>query len=636
MQLILIKTTCMNLFLRLAACAALFFSAAAVPATAQPNPCGTDGPVIATSSYQYLPNYLEVEAGTTVAWVNFSGFHDVNGDVSTLSGESFNNPVPFSLSAVGGTMAGTCMGTITFDEPGTYSYDCSIGNHAQQGMVGTIVVSGGQQPLTVVDIIVNSPDHTTLETAVIAAGLADDLSGEGPFTVFAPTDAAFAALPAGTLDAVLADAQLLNSILTYHVAGGYVVSSDLSDGMEITTLNGAPVYVMIDGGMVMINNALVTVADISTENGVVHVIDAVLLPPAPQTNTVVDIIVNSPNHTTLEAAVIAAGLADDLSGAGPFTVFAPSDDAFAALPAGTIEAVLADPVLLNAILTYHVAAGTALSTDLSDGMEVATLNGASVTVSIMGGTVMINNATVTVADLIADNGVVHVINAVLLPPAPPTTTVVDIIVNSPDHTTLETAVIAAGLADDLSGDGPFTVFAPTDAAFAALPAGTIEAVLADPVLLNAILTYHVAAGNVLSTDLSDGMEITTLNGASVTVSIMGGTVMINDATVTVADLVADNGVVHVINAVLLPPTGVQEASAIAVDVFPNPASDAINFRAEFASSDRIVATDASGRITFEGAATPALDVTTWAAGLYTLSVVREGKPVFTTRVAISH
>jgi uncharacterized surface protein with fasciclin (FAS1) repeats len=489
----------MKAYLHFGVLTALFVVTAIVPAAAQNNPCGTDGPVITTSSYQYLPNYLEIEAGTTVAWVNTSGNHDVNGIVNSLTGLPFNNPVPFSLSAVGGTMAGTCMGTITFDEPGTYSYDCSIGNHAQQGMVGTIVVSGGQQPATVVEVIVNSPDHTTLETAVIAAGLADDLSGEGPFTVFAPTDAAFAALPAGTIEAVLADEQLLNAILTYHVAAGEVLSTALTDGMEITTLNGA-----------------------------------------------------------------------------------------------------------------------------------------SVTVSIMGGTVMINNATVTVADLVADNGVVHVIDAVLLPPAPPTTTVVDIIVNSPDHTTLETAVIAAGLADDLSGDGPFTVFAPTDAAFAALPAGTIEAVLADPVLLNAILTYHVAAGNVLSTDLSDGMEITTLNGASVTVSIMGGTVMINDATVTVADLVADNGVVHVINAVLLPPTGVQEASAIAVDVFPNPASDAINFRAEFASSDRIVATDASGRITFEGAATPALDVTTWAAGLYTLSVVREGKPVFTTRVAISH
>jgi hypothetical protein len=111
--------------------------------------------------------------------------------------------------------------------------------------------------------------------------------------------------------------------------------------------------------------------------------------------------------------------------------------------------------------------------------------------------------------------------------------------------------------------------------------------------------------------------------------------MINDATVTVADLVADNGVVHVIDAVLLPPTSVENASAIAVEVFPNPAADVLNVRAELMSNDRIVAMDAQGRLTFDGAATPSVDVSAWAAGLYTLSVVRDGVPVFTTRVAIS-
>ena len=622
----------MNRFLRFfaAAFAVLVFGA---DASAQ-NPCNTTGPVIATSSFQYLPQYVLVEAGTTVAWVNYGGTHDVNGVTNSLTDVPFNNPESFSLPTIGGNMNGVCMGTVTFDVPGVYAYDCSLGNHAALGMVGTIEVVA---PTTIVDIIVNSPDHTTLETAVIAAGLADDLSSEGPFTVFAPTDAAFAALPAGTIEAVLADADLLNAILTYHAAGGAFLSTDLTDGMQITTLNGENVEVMVGGGFVMINDALVTVADLTASNGVVHVINAVLLPPTPNTNTVVDIIVNSPDHTTLETAVIAAGLADDLSAQGPFTVFAPTDAAFAALPAGTIEAVLADAELLNAILTYHVVGGEALSTSLSDGQEITTLNGANVTVSIMGGSVMINNATVTVADILADNGVVHVIDAVLLPPAPQTTTVVDIIVNSPDHTTLETAVIAAGLADDLSGDGPFTVFAPTDAAFAALPAGTIEAVLADPVLLNAILTYHVAAGNVLSTDLTDGMTITTLNGADVTVGIFPDGVMINTATVTVADLVADNGVVHVINAVLLPPTNVESTMApVAVETFPNPATSLVNVRGELRSGDRLVAFDAAGRMTFDAPAGATLDVTGWNAGLYTLTLVRDGQAVATTRVSVQH
>ncbi|MBK7524031.1 MAG: fasciclin domain-containing protein [Saprospiraceae bacterium] len=299
------------------------------------------------------------------------------------------------------------------------------------------------QSQTVVDIIVNSPDHDTLEAAVVAAGLAGTLSGEGPFTVFAPTDDAFGALPAGTIEALLNDIPLLTSILTYHVAGVNALSTDLSNAQEVVTLNGESVTVTINAEGVFINDAKVTVADLVATNGVVHVINAVLLPPA-ASNTVVDIIVNSTDHEILETAVVAAGLAGTLSGEGPFTVFAPTDAAFNALPAGTIEALLNDIPLLTSILTYHVAGVNALSTDLSNGQEVVTLNGESVTVTINADGVFINDARVTVADLVADNGVVHVINAVLLPPAE-SNTVVDIIVNSPDHEILETAVVAAGL-----------------------------------------------------------------------------------------------------------------------------------------------------------------------------------------------
>ena len=307
------------------------------------------------------------------------------------------------------------------------------------------------QTSTVADIIVESINHNTLEAAVIAAGLADDLSGEGPFTVFAPTDAAFAALPEGTVDALLSDPEgELTKILLYHVVSGKAMSGDLSDGMMIETLQGKEVKVTINNDGVFINDAKVTVADIEADNGVVHVINAVLLPP---TNTVVDVVVNSPDHTTLEAAVIAAGLADDLSGEGPFTVFAPTDAAFAALPEGTVDALLSDPEgELTNILLYHVVSGKAMSGDLSDDMMIETLQGKEVKVTINNDGVFINDAKVTVADIEADNGVVHVINAVLLPP---TNTVVDVVVNSPDHTTLEAAVIAAGLADDLSGEGTF-------------------------------------------------------------------------------------------------------------------------------------------------------------------------------------
>ena len=244
-------------------------------------------------------------------------------------------------------------------------------------------------------------------------------------------------------------------------------------------------------------------------------------------NTVVDVIVNSPDHNTLETAVIAAGLDDDLGTAGPFTVFAPTDAAFSALPEGVLTSLLADPTgALADILLYHVVGASALSTDLSDGQMITTLNGDSVMVRIIDGNVFIDSAQVITADIIADNGVVHVIDAVIVPYS----TVVDVIVGSPDHTTLEAAVIAAELADDLSGEGPFTVFAPTDAAFNALPEGTVASLLQDPTGdLADILLYHVVGAKALSTDLSDGQMITTLNGDSVMVRIDHGNVFIDSA-----------------------------------------------------------------------------------------------------------
>ncbi len=430
---------------------------------------------------------------------------------------------------------------------------------------------------TIVDVVVNSPDHTMLEAAVLAAGLETTLSGDGPFTLFAPTDAAFAALPEGTVEALLQDPQgALTDILTYHAVAGQALSTSLSDGQTIATVNGKNITVTINAQGVFINNAQVTVADILADNGVVHVIDAVLLPP---TVTIVDVVVNSPDHTVLEAAVLAAGLETTLSGDGPFTLFAPTDAAFAALPEGTVEALLQDPQgALTDILTYHAVAGQALSTSLSDGQTIATVNGKNITVTINAQGVFINNAQVTVADILADNGVVHVIDAVLLPP---TVTIVDVVVNSPDHTVLEAAVLAAGLETTLSGDGPFTLFAPTDDAFAALPAGTVEALLQDPQgALTDILTYHAVAGQALSTSLSDGQTIATVNGQNVTVTLNAQGVFINNAQVTVADILADNGVVHVIDAVLLPmavSARELETEELVNALFPNPATDIIQY-----------------------------------------------------------
>ena len=482
---------------------------------------------------------------------------------------------------------------------------------------------------TVVDVIVNSEDHTLLEAAVGAAGLVDALNAEGPFTVFAPTDAAITALVEAleiTAEDLLA-LDGLGDILLYHVVNATALSTDLEDGQAVTTLLGEDVTISIMDGTVMVNEATVTVADISADNGVVHVIDAVLLPPTPEvTPTVADIIANSPDHTVLAAVLDSTDLDVVLSGTGPFTVFAPTDAAFDAVDPMTLISLLLDNEALSAILTYHVAGDSVMSTDLSDGQVITTLNGGDVTVSIMDGTVMINDATVIVADLVGANGVVHVIDAVLLPPAPQPATVVEIIVNSPDHTVLETAVIAAGLDDDLSGEGPFTVFAPTDAAFAALPAGALEGLLADPTgALADLLLYHVAGAAALSTDLSDGQLVTTLQGGDVEVTIDGMGVMINNANVIVADLVADNGVVHVIDAALSLPTGVESVNLSDLfEVYPNPTTDLLRWNG--IAVDRIQVLDAQGRVRMDTTnPSNSIDLSTLESGVFMVVIEAEGQ-----------
>ena len=290
--------------------------------------------------------------------------------------------------------------------------------------------------------------------------------------------------------------------------------------------------------------------------------------------TIVDVATEAGSFTTLLAAAEAAGLVDTLNGEGPLTVFAPTDDAFAAALADlglSAEELLADTDLLTSVLTYHVVAGEVKSTDLSDGMTAATVNGADITVDLSDG-VMINDATVVTADIEASNGIIHVIDSVLLPPAGDDAmeddameddamedesalpaTVVDIAAEAGTFNTLLAAAEAAGLVDALTAEGPITVFAPTDDAFAAALADlglSAEELLADTDLLTSVLTYHVVEGRVLSTDLADG-DVPTLNGANITVDLSDG-VKINDATVVAADLEAENGVVHVIDSVLLP------------------------------------------------------------------------------------
>ena len=288
---------------------------------------------------------------------------------------------------------------------------------------------GGEEPEgpgNIAEVALANGNFTTLVAAVEAAGLTDVLTGEGPLTVLAPTDAAFEALPAGTVDSLLTDAaeggDALAKILSIHVVSGAAVeSSALSDGDTVTTLNG-DLTVSIDGDVVTFSSpegsANVAIADVPASNGVIHAIDAVLMPQ----KNIIETAVAAGNFTSLVAAVEAADLTDTLNGEGPFTVFAPTDAAFDALPAGTVEGLLMGAAngetALASILQTHVVSGAFPSTELSDGQVVPTLNG-DVTVNISGeGAVTITYgdvvANVSTANIETANGVIHVIDAVLV------------------------------------------------------------------------------------------------------------------------------------------------------------------------------------------------------------------------------
>lgn len=270
----------------------------------------------------------------------------------------------------------------------------------------------------------------------------------------------------------------------------------------------------------------------------------------------------SPQFSILAEAVVAADLATTLSGPGPFTVFAPTNDAFAALltELGLTKAqLLADKPLLTKVLTYHVVAGKVPKSAVPLGQPITTVEGDIFKVDAVGTALRITDgrnrlSTIVTTDIAASNGVIHAIDKVLLPPDK---NIVQTAQSLPDFSILVDAVVAANLAGTLSGTGPFTVFAPTNAAFAALltELGVTKAqLLADTALLTKVLTYHVVPGRVLKAQVPVGTPITTVEGETFTVS---SALAITDrrgrvSNITATDVLTSNGVIHVVDKVILP------------------------------------------------------------------------------------
>ena len=468
----------------------------------------------------------------------------------------------------------------------------------------------------------NTGAHDVLVDALTQANLVATLQGDGPFTVFAPTDQAFADanIDLSTFDTD-EEIAVLTDILLYHVyTAGAVYAADVTNGMTVAMGNGDDASFTVTDGTVMIGDATVTTPDVMASNGVIHVIDKVLMPPADLVD-IAAVAMSTGVHDSLVAALTQANLVATLQGDGPFTVFAPTDQAFADanIDLSTFDtdeeiAVLAD------ILLYHVYSGAVYAAGVTDGLAVQMVNGDYAQFTVTEGTVMIEDATVTSADVMASNGVIHVIDKVLMPPMPYTgigicyntvthmivagstmeecnaymyvedfemggqmytgcyntvshaltdvteatcesymwTPPVDIATTAMStgiHTSLVNALSASGLVATLQGEGNFTVFAPTDQAFADAGIDMEFIANAEVATLADILLYHVFAGEsaVYAAGVTNGLTVTMVNGDEASFTVTDGTVMVGDATVTTPDVMASNGVIHVIDKVLMPP-----------------------------------------------------------------------------------
>ena len=443
------------------------------------------------------------------------------------------------------------------------------------------------EPMSIVDVAVANGSFTTLVAALEATGLDATLSDlDSSFTVFAPTDDAFALLGDETIAALLDDTDTLTDILTYHVIGAEIDSSAAisSAGSTVEMVNGDSTGLSLDGDNLLVNTVTVTTVDVEADNGVIHVIDAVLIPPVDKgtpTMNIVDTAVSAGDFGTLVTALQAAGLDATLADeTQSFTVFAPTDAAFAMIDPDTLDLLLADTDALSDVLLQHVVSGevSSVTAYTLNGLSATTASGAEIPVAINSelDTLTFGGATVTTTDIYTTNGVIHVIDMVVVAdvelPSPPSS-IVDVAVANGSFTTLVAALQATGLDTVLDDpEATFTVFAPTDAAFGLLGQGAVSALLDDPDTLKNILLYHVIQGSevlqdgALTVAQSDANKVEMANGAETALSLANNTLFVNKSAVSLADVMADNGVIHVVDQVITVPAAKGEPTQTIVDI----------------------------------------------------------------------
>ncbi|SMF77129.1 fasciclin domain-containing protein [Pseudobacteriovorax antillogorgiicola] len=411
-----------------------------------------------------------------------------------------------------------------------------------------VVAPETNDQLSLAGTIGQESNYSVLESLLVKAELVSVLE-DGEYTIFAPTDAAFNAVPQDVLATLDQDKDLLRKVLLYHVVPGRLDAAQVLASESLKSQLGDELMVKSENGSNFINDAKITATNKLASNGIVHQIDAVLVPASIDLGpkSIVDIALADSQFSTLVELLTKADLVAALQGDAKLTVFAPTNAAFAALTDEQREAVNSNPDLRKAILTYHVVEGTFSGADVSSEKELATLNGAYLFAEVKDDGLMVQGAKVTAGDVAASNGVIHVINKVMLPP---TMNLVEVAEEAGSFTQLIEAAVTAGLAPTLTGTEPYTVFAPTDAAFEEIKA-TVATLT--PKQLENILLYHVVPGRVLASEVLASESLTAAQGDSL--AIDQEKTKVNGAAIINTNIQASNGVIHVIDKVLLPPAG---------------------------------------------------------------------------------
>ena len=398
--------------------------------------------------------------------------------------------------------------------------------------------------------------HDSLVAALAHADLVGALQGSGPFTVFAPTDQAFAdaGIDLASFDTDAENATLVD-ILTYHVVTGLVMSTDLSDGLTTDALNGDKLSFGV-GEDVKVNDAVVIQADVTASNGVIHVIDKVLMPP-------VDVYVS------------------DGSMASPYFQFYTDSAGENSMTEIDISKNYKFQRLNNPSAHPFYIGDNGYNADSSSNMIIAGDGSSSSGISDAQTFTVFFRDGFTTDDALSYFCTVHsnMIDTFTLTAPVAAQDITEIASGTGVHDSLVAALAKANLVSALQADGPFTVFAPTDQAFTdagidldAFNDDESIAALAD------ILTYHVYAGAVESSAVTDGLTVTMLNGDDASFTVADGVVSIEGATVTTADVMASNGVIHVIDKVLMPPADVvDEPDVVTCDVTIGISSDGYGF-----------------------------------------------------------